>query len=404
MNTHRLLSLSLALSTTLVSQTTLAAAFQLFELGTPIMGAAAVGQAANNFDASASYFNPAGMGYLKDPEFMIGSQIMVPYITFAKNTSNTISGDSGGNAGNLLPGASFYFVYPLSEKLKLGVSMTSPYGGALNYTDGWAGRYVIQSALFYTININPTVAYRFNDYVSVGGGLALEYMNLHQTVALPAGPIDGQLNIKVDNFRPGFNLGIMFTPTPATKIGVAYRSQISHDLTGSSTFLRFGSTPPVSTEMIMPHNIIASLSQDIGSRFTALGELGWSNWSSMQNSILYIKNVSATTPRKWTDTYRIGGGGQFKLLPNLIWQAGVSYDSSPTDVANRLPDLPMDSQWRAATGIIYNATKAITLGFSYEYWNLGSALIHNASTNGVLAGSYSNNFANIIQGSISVKL
>jgi long-chain fatty acid transport protein len=403
MRHHRLLLLTFFLSSTFFSNAANAAAFQLYELGTPIVGTAGVGQAVITDDASTAYLNPAGMAFLPTSEYMLGSQIILPYVNFSKNSSTTISGDNGGNAGILVPGMSMYFAQSYSPSLKFGISLTSPYGGSVNYNDGWVGRYVVQDATFYTINVNPSVAYRFNDCFAVGAGVSLEYMNLHQTTALPVIPIvDGQVNVKADDFAPGFNLGVMFTPHPSTKMGVAYRSQITHNLHGGATFLKINATPNVSTKMVMPQNVIASIAQDLSNRFTLLAELGWSHWSSMQDTILTVQNFSAITPRNWNDTYRIGLGGQFKVTPNLILQAGASYDSSPANSTDRLPDLPMDRQIRVGAGVIYSIKKAVKLSFSYEYWNLGNAAINDTSSNGTLSGSYSRNYTNTVQASINV--
>jgi len=390
------------ISVYLLAQSAFPAAFQLYELGTPVIGTAAVGQAAVSNDASTSYFNPAGMTQLGGSQFMLGSQVMLPYTNFGIGAQNTISGNNGGNAASLIPGVDFYYMYSFTPKFKLGVSLTAPYGGMLNYNDGWVGRYIVQDMSFYTLNLNPAIAYNINNYVSIGGGVSVEYANLTQSVALPLLPsIDGQANIKASDFAPGFNLGILLTPTDTTKIGLAYRSQISHNLHGTTTFLRISDTPNTTTKMVMPQNVILSLDQIVTSRFNIVGEAGWSNWASMQNTIVRIDNYTATTIENWSNTYRLGLGGQYHATPAMILQAGIGYDSSPTTTSRRTPNLPMDRQIRVGLGINYAVMQAVKLGFSYEYINFGNAPINNSSTNGVLAGSYSRNYANVFQASIN---
>ena len=387
-----------------LSQLSYAAGFQFYELGTPIIGTASVGQAAVAEDASTTYFNPAGMSLLPATEVMLGTQIILPYTNFSPNSSNTISGNNGGNAGVLAPGLDAYFVYHYSPTISLGISLTSPYGGALDYYNHWVGRYVVQQMTLFTMDLNPTLSYQFNSWISAGGGIVVEYANLNQTVALPiSATIDGQANIKVSNTAPGFNLGVLFTPRDTTKIGVAFRSQIVHHLSGNTAFLNISSTPTTTTRMVMPANVIASISQNLTNRFTLLGELGWANWSTMRNTTLTVFDYSTVTPNNWHDTYRAGLGGKYKFTPAIVLQAGVSYDSSPTSTSNRLPDLPMDRQIRVGAGLEYELIKAVTLGLSYEYLNLGKANINNVSSGGTLAGSYSRNYANVFQASLNVR-
>lgn len=399
---HTRLSFSTLLSTLLLSNTVYAGAYQLYEMGTPIIGRAGVGQAVTD-DASSSYFNPASMNLSDKTKLMLGSQILIPYANFSKSTTNTIRGNNGGNAGALTPGMNLYLIYRYSDKIKYGMSVNTPYGGQLNYADGWAGRFVVQGVTFYTIDFNPSIAYQVNEQISVGAGITLEYINLQETVALPiTNLIDGQVKMSLANTSAGFNVGALYTPFKTTNIGLTYRSQIIHDLHGSSTFLRIGDTPDTSTKMVMPTNMTLSAKQTVSDRFTLLGELGWANWSAMRNTVLTVRNYTAVTPRSWINTYRLGAAGQFKFSQKLMAQLGVSYDSSPTSASKRLPDLPMDRQIRCGAGIIYDIIKDVELGASYEYINFGNADINNSSSNGVLAGSYSRNYANTFQVSLNV--
>lgn len=395
--------LTLLMSLSLGSASAYAAAFQFYELGTPIIGTAGVGQASNTHDASTAYFNPAGMSSLPYSELMLGSQLIVPEINFSSHSNTTYTGNNGGNAALLTPGLGGYYVYNASSKLKLGVSLTMPYGGAESYNNHWVGRYNVQQMMFYTLNLNPSVSYQVNSWMSLGGGLSLEYANLYQTVALPIIPgLDGQATVKMDNFSPGFNVGAMFTPRPDTQVGVAFRSQIVHHLTGNIDFMNIGYSPGASTRMVMPANVIASMSQRLSKQFVLLGELGWSHWSSMRNNVIYVDGFTAVTPQNWQDTYRVGLGGRYQLNPALLFQAGISYDSSPTSSTKRLPDLPFDRQVRLGAGVEYEIVRAVNLGLSYEHINFGSANINNTSSAGVLAGDYSRNYANVLQASLNV--
>ncbi len=380
-----------------------AAAFQLYELGTPIVGTAGVGQAVVAQDASIAYFNPAAMTLLPSSQAMIGSQVVLPYTNFSPDSANTIHGNNGGNAGDVTPGAAFYYVYSFSPKLKFGISLTSPYYGALNYNDGWVGRYEVQQITFYTLNLNPAVAYQLTDWVSIGGGVSIEYANLNETLAIPiVKGIDGQADLKLDNTSPGFNLGVLLMPTKTTKVGVAYRSQIVHHLGGDVSLFDVSATPNASTKMTMPANVIASIAQQVTDKLTLLGELGWADWSSMRDSVVFVDNYSATIPQNWNNTYRVGLAGQYQFTPDFQFELGGSYDSSPTTSDKRTPELPMDRQLRLGTGITYAIIKPVKLGASYEYINFGKASISNTSSNGTLSGDYSRNFANVFQLSLNV--
>jgi long-chain fatty acid transport protein len=402
-NLKRIL-LAAALSSLCASPVTHAAGFELYELGAPVTGTAGVGQAALANDASTSYYNPAGMPELPSSELMIGSQIISPVMNFQANSSNTITGSNGGTASELAPGLDLYYVYSYTPKLKFGISLTQPYGGAFNYENHWVGRYSAQQMLFYTLNLNPSLAFQVNDQLAVGAGVAVEYANLYQTVALPLEPgVDGQATLKVTNVAPGFNAGLLFTPSRNTRIGVAYRSQIIHNFSGNLSLFQVADTATATTRMTMPQNVIASVVQKVGEKFSLLGEVGWSDWSSMVDSAVTVAGFTAIVPQHWHDTYRVGLGAQFQYKPFLLFQLGGSYDSSPTSSSRRLPVLPMDRQVRAGAGLVYTIARVVKLGLSYEYINFGNASINNTSTLGTLSGSYSRNYANVLQASLNVE-
>lgn len=405
MKRFRLTLLSALLSVGAYHHVANAAAFQLYELGTPIIATAGVGQAVVN-DASSAYFNPASMTLLPNTELMLGSQLMVPYFNFSKNTNTTILGNNGGNAGNLVPGMSLYYAYDLSPKVKLGVSLNTPFGGAMSYADGWVGRFYVQQVFFYTINLNPSMAYKINDWAAFGVGVSAEYINLQETVALPipGTKLNGQVKLSLANIAPGFNAGVIFTPSKSTRIGVAYRSQIVHHLSGNAMISVISETPSTNTKMVDPAEVILSAAQNINGKFNLLAELGWANWASMRDTILTVKGYSATVPQNWNNTWRVGLGGQYQAYQNLMLQLGGSFDSSPTTSNKRLPDLPMDKQIRLGVGVIYKVIKAVSLGVSYEYINFGRGTINNTSSNGIISGYYKRNYADVVQISMNVDI
>lgn len=381
-----------------------AAAFQLYELGTPIVATAGVGQAAVASDASTVYFNPAGMNALPTTEIMLGSEMVLPYANFSADSANTISGNNGGNGGMLLPSVGGYFVYNYSLRLKMGFGVASPYAGALYYNNHWVGRYIVQQMGLITINVNPALAYQVNDWLSLGAGISVEYANLYQTVALPlTSTVDGQASVDTGSVSPGFNLGVFLIPRDTTKLGITYRSQIVHHLSGNVNFLNISDTPSVTTKLVMPANMIASISQQINPQFTLLGEAGWAHWSTMRNAVVTVDGFSAVTPENWHDTYRLGLAGQYQLPSPVLLQAGMSFDSSPTSRSHRTPNLPMDRQIRIGAGLQYFATKDATLSLSYEYMNMGNAPITNSSNLGILSGDYSRNYTNFFQASLNVR-
>src|SRR5271167_3453977 len=95
------------------------AALELYETGAPDLGTASAGRAAMAADASTAAANPAGMTLLDRSQLLTASGALLPSTNFDVAPETKTSGGGGGNAGVFFPIGSFYYVYKLSERLRL---------------------------------------------------------------------------------------------------------------------------------------------------------------------------------------------------------------------------------------------------------------------------------------------
>ena len=128
-----------------------------------------------------------------------------------------------------MPASSSFFVYKLNDKWRLGASLTSYIGISGNYGDNWAGRYYLQAVSLTTISFTPTVAYKVNDWLSIGAGPNIIWGRLKQSAAINNGldglP-DGRLTLDDNTFGFGGIVGIMIEPQKGTRLGVSYMSPV----------------------------------------------------------------------------------------------------------------------------------------------------------------------------------
>jgi long-subunit fatty acid transport protein len=151
-----------------------AGALWLYEEATPDMGVAGAGRQAAAMDASTASGNPAGMTRLDRSQMAGGLLGFFPDTKFkVQETSET--GGGVGNAGEIAPAATFYYVHSLKPDLKLGLGFGSYMGAGLDYGDNWAGRYYAEKVKLTTVAVNPTVGYRVSPWLSLGGGVNIVY-------------------------------------------------------------------------------------------------------------------------------------------------------------------------------------------------------------------------------------
>jgi long-chain fatty acid transport protein len=190
----------------------------LNEFGTPSMGVAGAGAQAVANDASTSFHNPAGMTRLQESQLMGGIGVLKANTEFDRDPNTPISGNDGGKAGGFGPILGSFGALRVTDDLRLGLNVISISGAVLDYNNDWAGRFQSQEIEFLTLSIQPTLAYRINDYVSVGAGALILYANLNAKTAVPPPNCTGRVKIKdADDFDAGFiGGGLVFGPSGRT--------------------------------------------------------------------------------------------------------------------------------------------------------------------------------------------
>jgi long-chain fatty acid transport protein len=154
----------------LAASPVMAAGFWLYQMGTPDLGTASAGRAALAKDAATVFGNPAGMTNLDRSQLLVGTQLVVGDVHFDRGSDTTVAGGNGGNASGTIPGASFFYAHSVTPAFKLGFWSGSYFGGALEYEDGWSGRYYVQKDELLTLGAGINGAYKLTDWLSIGGG------------------------------------------------------------------------------------------------------------------------------------------------------------------------------------------------------------------------------------------
>ena len=390
------------------------AALELYETGAPDLGTASAGRAAMAADASTAAANPAGMTLLDRTQLLGASGALLPSTNFDVGPKTTKSGTGGGNAGVFMPVGSFFFVYKLAEQWRLGVAAYSDYGLAGNYSHQWVGRYYIDRAALLTGKIAPSIAYRVNDWLSVGAGCNFAVARLTFKSRInnlrPRLP-DGGLSLESWDEEFGGNVGILLIPIPKLRIGLTYQSPQYFNF-GFRPFLsnlgpglgaiskRIGGVK-ANVPLTEPQQVMASAFYEVLPNFSLMGNVGWQNWSEFGQFPVGISAANQRTIQAnlhFSDTCQIAIGQQFRFAEKWLWSAGFAYDSSPVSQANRNAVLPIDRQLRYGTGIQYEVSRNVTAGAAWEFMDAGPGPFSNSRgpLAGTLQGHYSTNYLNFL--------
>jgi len=407
--------MGLAVLVCLLASQSWAAGLILYEVDSPSTGTASAGWAAMAKDASTAFQNPAGMTRLDRSQLLVGAQPVIMTSEFNSNAGTRVmgGGGDGGNAGMVLPSGGAYYVYSASDRLKLGISLLSYFGAALDYGDTWVGRYRVEKTAFITSTLAPSLAYRINNWLSIGAMLNITYAYTKTETAVnnlrPDLP-DGQVTYKDSTTGVGGGFGVLIEPTESTRFGLTYYSPVSLNFNDTPSFSGLGPVlsvlfpgRPLNITYTIPQWLMLSGYHQITDDLAIMANLGWQDWSQFGSVDVSLQvpdplNGNLTTNLNMKNTWHGALGMQYRIAKPWLLSLGFAYDSSPMTEANRSPSLPLDRNWRGAAGIQYDWSKNLTLGFAYEYINLGSANINKSGgpVIGTLIGDYGPNMINVV--------
>ena len=405
------------------TQQAMASGFQLLEQNASGLGNAYAGSAAVAENASTIYYNPAGMTYLGNQEYSVGLNLIQPSYKFSNDNSSsgTLSGN-GGDAGRLGPVPNAYGSWMVSKDLYIGLGIGAPFGLSTKYDNNWIGAAQSQEFDIKTININPSVAYRVNDAVSLGFGL--DWQQLDATykrlvgVGVPVfftAPASIQATMHLSDDAWGWNAGGIFKLSPETRLGLSYRSQIKYHTTGDISLasgpagagllnfvlLPAGAASNVKASLTLPDTAIGSLVHKLNDRWDLLADLSWTGWSSipkidiMRTSGAANGTVAQTLMTDFRDTWRVALGATNKVSDQWKMKYGIAFDQTPVKGAStRRVSLPDNDRVWFSIGAQYAVSPSSTLDLGAAYLYIKNPQISNNQTTnipfstGLVDGSY----------------
>jgi len=395
----------------LISNSIFAAGFYISEVGTPgSLGTAGVANTVNNQGADSAWANPAGMTGLNKSQFMGGMTLLVPQIRFESSFAGK-GGGNGGNAGDIVMIPSSFYVKKVSDKLRLGFSITAPLGGGLDYNDDFVGRYGATKALLAGIAISPSLGYKVNDKLSVGGGVSIIWTRFDQDIAIDQGLLpDGKVEID-DATGFGYQpfVGLQYKPTDRMLLGLVYRAKADVDLKGDVLWRNLAfPTPPINTVKVAwdnPQTLKGGLRFNLTDDKMIAVSAGWEDWSKFSNNQLSFGSglLNVSLDRKFDDTWNAGIAYAQSFSKNRRISFGFSYDSSPVSDANRTIDLPFDETFKFSTSYSVLGDGNFDYAFGASLIVFGDAKVDQTAQGVRFVGEFDDNHMLMIGATIRPK-
>jgi long-chain fatty acid transport protein len=358
----------------------------LSEFGTPSMGTAGAGALAVASDASTALHNPAGMTRLDEHQLMLSVAPGIAVTKFDPAKDTPVPGGDGGNQGGFVPILSGSYAHKLSERWRLGVALLSVSGAVLDPRDNWAGRNQLTEVSLFSLSVSPTLAYRVNDWLSLGAGPGITYASLDMDLVAP-GPLGREIGVDdADDVAVNANVSGLIELTPELRLGIGYLSETELDLSGHLKL--FGFSPNIDLEFALPQVVRWDVFWQLNEKVALLAGGDWEDWSRLSKIPISFASIDVNGDTHFRDTWKAKAGLHYRLDERWLLQAGFSYDSSAVRNKHRTAALPIDRQLRYAIGAVHDYSDETQLGFSFQFTDLGEGRIRNAA----LRGKYKRNF------------
>ena len=282
-----------------------------------------------------------------------------------------------------------------------------------------------------SIAVEPVAAWKLNDRHSFGAGIIAQHTSaelrkyadwgiqqkaamLKATPSNPAGAAaiqaDGHADVKGSDWGFGYQLAWMWDVNDRARVGVNYRSKVSHTLEGTAEWAADGAmakqlwaaklleargyvpNEKASVKIVTPESLSVHGMYKVSDKTDLFGDVTWTRHSRFNKAELVFENEKAVVKGKsdrttitpnWRNTYKVGFGGSYQISEPLQLRAGIAFDKSPVKNADyRMNSLPDGNRIWFSAGMKYNIGKNHVVDAAYTHIHINDTSYRTAKASG----------------------
>lgn len=391
--------------------------------------------AAEAADASTIFYNPAGLTKLDSSQISVNANIVLPSIRYEADSATDftgipVQGSKSGKITKTTVAPHVYGAYKANDDVTLGLGVYVPFGSATEYEKDSVLRYNINKLGLTTIAIEPVVAWKLNDRHSFGAGIIAQHTSAElrkyadwgiqqkakALTATPSNPTaaaqikaDGHADVKGSDWGFGYQLAWMWDINDRARVGVNYRSKVSHTLKGDAEWAADGAAAKAlwsttlatngytanekaSVKIVTPESLSVHGMYKVSDKANLFGDVTWTRHSRFNKAELVFekektvvkgKSDRTTITPNWRNTYKVGFGGSYQISEPLQLRAGIAFDKSPVRNADyRMNSLPDGNRIWFSAGMKYNIGKNHVVDAAYTHIHINDTSYRTAKASG----------------------
>ena len=332
---------------------------------------------------SAVHFNPAGLVQLKGDHVTVGYTLQAP-----RNSFTDLNGNETQMQRQTFLIPNFYYASDLGrENLRFGFSVTSPYGLGTDWADDSFSRFQATESDLTFYQINPTLACKINDAISIGVGIdhVSSDISKHKRISDTTGL--GDFHLKGESSALGYNVGLLFKPSDKQSVGISYRSEIELEYRGTASLTNLDAgdfaalfpdnySTDIKSKLTLPRTIAVGYAYRPNEKWTVEIDCEWTGWSSVQEDFvryssetnalrLAVLNGGNPASKDWNDSLAYGVGTEYQATDKLALRGGYLFVETPIPSANLETALPDTDRHGITLGAGYKIDNGVSVDISY---------------------------------------
>ncbi len=264
-------------------------------------------------DASAVFYNPAGLAMIPDEKFSLDAYVLMLNTDYNSTPAGGTKLSSTDPA--VIPGL---FVSKTFKDFGVGFGCYIPYGGAyLHYKDYPMPGYEYKTYMG-VFAFAPSLGYRLLSNLSVGATAEI-YYGLYST---KFDAMQTELNLS-GLAGVGVNLGVLYQPAETWNLGLTYKAPavLKYKGTTKSPYGTFDSD----IQMNMPPYLKLGVAKHLSSDLLLAFDVWYMMWSNM-DKVTFTTNGNATESKtNYKNSVMTNLAAEYRLIPALTLRGGVRY-------------------------------------------------------------------------------
>lgn len=391
--------------------------------------------AAEAADASTIFYNPAGLTKLDNSQISVNANIVLPSIHYEADSATDftglpVQGSKSGKITKTTVAPHIYGAYKVNDNLTVGLGVYVPFGSATEYEKDSVLRHNINKLGLTSIAVEPVAAWKLNERHSFGAGIIAQHTSaelrkyadwgiMEKAKALKETPpnptkaaqikADGHADVKGSDWGFGYQLAWMWDINDRARVGVNYRSKVSHTLKGDAEWAADGAAAKAMwstmlaangytanekarVKIVTPESLSVHGMYKVSDKADLFGDVTWTRHSRFdkaelvfekEKTIVNGKSDRTTITPDWRNTYKVGFGGSYQISEPLQLRAGIAFDKSPVRNADyRMNSLPDGNRIWFSAGMKYHIGKNHVVDAAYTHIHINDTTYRTAKASG----------------------